>query len=274
MTTREVVFVDASIVDAQRIINSLSGHADYILLKPDQDGLTQIKNWALTHTGYDAIHLISHGDDGMLQIGNASITGATLNQRAGDLDIIRTALAPNADLLIYGCNVAASEVGASFLNKLSSMLDADVAASTDLTGGTQGDEVLEYVLGEVQTQTLDLPELTASLLDPADTPVVTYTIAATDAWGARGYATEFATILTDNSTAMLFNSGKTLRIYNTSGTLTGTVDVNTLLTNGANGVIGLSNGNILVYGEITVPPSLRPSLSLIKTVIPFLHALS
>ena len=249
MNTREVVFVDASVADAQEIIGSLPEHAEYVLLNPNQDGLDQIKIWALTHTDYDAIHVISHGADGMLQVGQTSLTESLLDQRAGDLDIIRSALAPDADLLIYGCNVAATEVGNSFLKKLSGMLDVDVAASTDLTGGPQGNEILEYALGEVQTQPLDLPELSVSLLDPADPPVITYTISATDAWGARGYATEFATILSDNSAAILFDSGKTLRVYNGSGTLSGTVDVNTLLTNGANGVLGLSNGNILVYGE-------------------------
>ncbi|MGB5440287.1 MAG: DUF4347 domain-containing protein, partial [Gammaproteobacteria bacterium] len=63
------------------------------------------------------------------------------------------ALSAEADLLIYGCNLAANEAGESLVNDLGRLTGADVAASDDLTGSAAlgGDWVLEYQTGQVET---------------------------------------------------------------------------------------------------------------------------
>ncbi len=58
-----------------------------------------------------------------------------------------------ADLLIYGCDLAAGQQGRALVQALGSLCDCDVAASTDMTGQAMygGDWQLEFVLGHVET---------------------------------------------------------------------------------------------------------------------------
>ena len=64
------------------------------------------------------------------------------------------ALADDADILIYGCNLAASESGEMLVESLASLTGADVAASDDLTGHESlgGDWELEYRAGEIDAE--------------------------------------------------------------------------------------------------------------------------
>jgi len=71
--------------------------------------------------------------------------GAVANQEIGDPEW--------ADLLIYGCNLAATAEGESLVNALARLTSADVAASDDLTGSAKlgGDWELEYRTGTVES---------------------------------------------------------------------------------------------------------------------------
>jgi VCBS repeat-containing protein len=62
-------------------------------------------------------------------------------------------LSPEADLLFYGCDLAASADGRSLLTTIGNWANADVAASTDSTGYQSfgGDWVLEFNTGHVET---------------------------------------------------------------------------------------------------------------------------
>ncbi len=64
------------------------------------------------------------------------------------------ALREDADILIYGCNLAAGEAGLQLIDELADLTGADVAASTDLTGDADqgGDWDLEHRSGELETQ--------------------------------------------------------------------------------------------------------------------------
>ncbi len=62
-------------------------------------------------------------------------------------------LAPDGDILFYGCNLAAGTVGAKFLDQLAQATGANIAASDDLTGSVRlgGDWQLESQAGTVDT---------------------------------------------------------------------------------------------------------------------------
>ncbi|MEG4494914.1 Ig-like domain-containing protein, partial [Microcoleus sp. D3_18_C4] len=62
------------------------------------------------------------------------------------------ALTANGDILLYGCDVAAGEVGENFVKRLSEITGADVAASTDKTGNAAlgGDWELEKTTGSIE----------------------------------------------------------------------------------------------------------------------------
>ena len=60
---------------------------------------------------YDAIHIISHGNEGEVILGNSSLTADNLNQYADELAGWADALGEDADLLFYGCDLAGNEAG-------------------------------------------------------------------------------------------------------------------------------------------------------------------
>ncbi len=150
---KEVVFIDTAVADFQQLARGVKDGVEVVLLDSSKDGLSQITAWAETHTGYDAIHIISNGSEGQLTLGGISVTDATLTARRADLVTIGQALTASGDILLYGCNVAQGTQGQAFINDLAALTGADVAASTDLTGSTalKGDWVLESQVGEIAT---------------------------------------------------------------------------------------------------------------------------
>jgi len=68
------------------------------------------------------------------------------------------------EILLYGCNVAAGEKGEAFVQKLSKLTKANIAASFDITGSAQkgGNWVLEYATGAIKTGLAIEPEVMAN----------------------------------------------------------------------------------------------------------------
>ncbi|MGM3159355.1 DUF4347 domain-containing protein [Dickeya undicola] len=145
-THKEVVFVDTSVADYQTLVNQVPAGTEVVLLDSSKDGLTQMAEWAQTHSGYDAIHIISHGSEGQVSLGTLTLNATTAASRAADLAVLGSALTEDGDLLLYGCDVA-SNTGAAFLTEVADLTGADVAASTDATGASTlgGNWTLEAV---------------------------------------------------------------------------------------------------------------------------------
>ena len=115
-------------------------------------------------SGIDAIHLLSHGTVGAVDLGSLLLDKTQLALHQGELQQIGQSLSPDADFLIYGCNVGAGEAGRQLVNELAITTGADVAASTNLTGSADlgGDWNLELATGNIDTRPL-VDEKTAKL---------------------------------------------------------------------------------------------------------------
>jgi len=156
--TAEIAFVDISLPDAQKLIDDLQAQHDagrpieIVRIDGGEDGITRISQTLAQRSDVSAVHLLSHGSDGTLQLGSARLDAATLLARAGELAQWSTALSADADLMLYGCDVAASATGQHLLENLAALTGADVAASNDLTGAAArgGDWVLEFASGSIQ----------------------------------------------------------------------------------------------------------------------------
>jgi large repetitive protein len=155
----ELVVVDSRVEDADSLLAALTADGtrrfEIIRLDADHDGVDQL-NWALaSYHDVAAIHILAHGEAGRLQLGSGWIDGETLHGRADEVFAWRESLTANADILIYGCDVAAGDAGSTFVAMLADYTGADVAASTDLTGNTGqgGDWVLEYQYGQIESRT-------------------------------------------------------------------------------------------------------------------------
>ena len=158
-TTR--VFIDSRVNDKGRLISQFALGTEYQVLDANQDGIDQMVTALSGYSGYDSIQIISHGAPGSLTIGSTLLNNSTLELYATQLALMGSALTSAGDLLLYGSNVAAGEQGRQFIETLSQITGADVAASDDPTGGTAagGDWVLEVQTGTVEPAAMvDAPE--------------------------------------------------------------------------------------------------------------------
>ena len=163
---RELVFVNENIADYQQLIANLQKADDnrvieVVVLDADRDGIAQISEFLADRADLAAVHVITHGTDGKINLGNTWLNSATLQQNSAAVAGWGHALSETGDLLFYGCNIAADSVGQSLLNDIADLTGADVAASDDLTGSVTagGDWVLEYENGEIETDVALRPEV-------------------------------------------------------------------------------------------------------------------
>jgi Domain of unknown function (DUF4347)/Bacterial Ig domain/Bacterial cadherin-like domain len=157
--TAEIAFVDTATPDYARLVEGLRETAlaagrdlEVVLIDRDQDGLRAITDTLARKTGLDAVHIISHGEAGAVQLGHARLDFVSLAARAAQIKGWGQALGADADLFIYGCNVAATAEGRSLVDALARLTGADVAASDDFTGTAAlgGDWILEYRRGQIE----------------------------------------------------------------------------------------------------------------------------
>nr|USU32458.1 tandem-95 repeat protein [Methylobacterium sp. OTU13CASTA1] len=150
----EIVVIDRGVADLATLLAGVPAAAEVILIDSATDGFDQLADALKGRSGIDAIHILSHGSAGDLRLGTGDLTAATIQGRyAADLAIIGNALTAKGDLVIYGCDFAAGDVGARAAAMLASATGADVAASDDATGATTlgGDWNLEVHDGAIET---------------------------------------------------------------------------------------------------------------------------
>jgi hypothetical protein len=170
--TREVVFVDGGIDDYESLVEDLlentrtserAGRSiEVVVLDSDRDGISQIADVLSRYAeesgeptnALSAVHIVSHGTDAGIQLGGTWLTNESLGSRASDVALWRNSLSENADLLLYGCNLAGSHEGKALVEELAALTGADVAASVDTTGATTlgGDWDFEHRTGSVETE--------------------------------------------------------------------------------------------------------------------------
>ena len=138
--SQEIVFVDADVDNYQQLVDDLHNNADtnrnieVVVLDRDRDGIEEISEFLSQRDDLDAIHIISHGSDGSVELGNTSLNADSLEQNNLKIALWANSFTEAGDILIYGCNLAETGAGQSLINDLSALTLTDVAASTDLTG--------------------------------------------------------------------------------------------------------------------------------------------
>ncbi|WP_291588604.1 DUF4347 domain-containing protein [Comamonas sp. UBA7528] len=150
---QEVVFVDSQVPNLAELLAGLSSSAEVVILDAGKDGLQQMADYLQGRNGLDAIHLLSHGADGTVQMGNVWLSSANLGEHSAALQGIGAALKADGDLMLYGCDVGQGDKGQAFLDQLAVITGADVAASADDTGAAAlgGNWSLERSSGQIET---------------------------------------------------------------------------------------------------------------------------
>jgi len=121
---RAIVFINANFSNCDTLIQQIIPEMRVIVINLQADGIREICR---------EMYIIAQGSPGCIYLGNTQLSLNTLIQYSSELQNWFTNAA-DADfdvprLHLYGCDVAAGDVGEEFMTKLSSIVRVKIAAS-------------------------------------------------------------------------------------------------------------------------------------------------
>ncbi|MES2936176.1 MAG: DUF4347 domain-containing protein, partial [Pseudomonadota bacterium] len=215
----ELVFIESDVADAQLLMQSMQAQGrEVYLLDPGQDGLALIASVLEGRGEISALHLVTHGGQGWIDLGATKLDAAAVAARQSELQAIGNHLSAGGDILLYGCDVAAGD-GPSFVQALAAATGADVAASSDTTGAASlgGDWDLEVRSGDVEAQ----PAVDASLAELYAHILALSNVTATFGTGAGNNFTNTGGYNNATDDVAYKVSGDTAYVLNVNGTVDG-----------------------------------------------------
>ena len=162
ISQRAIVLIDERVDAPNLLAEGVRVGVSVEMVRVDGDGIEQItdrlREFVAQHGRLDAVHICSHGSPGNLYLGNTVLNASTIATYSDSLQQWREFLTPNANLLLYGCEVAAGN-GADFVGKLSQLTGATIAASVDRTGSVAngGTWNLAFSTGEIREPLAFMP---------------------------------------------------------------------------------------------------------------------
>ena len=149
-----LVFIDSGIDQYELLVEGILPTTEFIILERHRDGVIQISEILSTRPASN-IQIIAHGSPGSLQLGNSQLNLNSLHTYRLSLQQWQA-----AEILIYGCEVAAGETGQAFIEGLHQLTGANIAASTGKIGNAQqgGTWELEVKIGQIATTLALKPE--------------------------------------------------------------------------------------------------------------------
>ncbi len=208
-----IAFVDGSVAQYQSLTTSIKAGIDVYVLDPLQDEVKQITQALAGRSDISSLYILSHGEVGGLKLGSLNLDLSDLGDYSADLHAWAKSLTANADVVLYGCNIASGDQGKEFVNALSQITGADIAASIDLTGNAAqgGNWDLEYATGQIESASA----LTANVLTAYQGLLVAPTITLS--------STPLA--YTENGSAVILANGATVQDIDSANFNTGKLTV-------------------------------------------------
>ncbi|MEM7626058.1 MAG: cadherin-like domain-containing protein [Planctomycetota bacterium] len=254
----EIVFVDLDANDQQALVESLRTRGgiqrqlEVVFLEADRDGMEQITATLADRADVDAVHIVSHGTTGAVRLGDNTLTATNLDDYTDQVRSWGRALTEHADVLFYGCDLAATDTGRDLMERIAEACGCDVAASDDLTGhaSLSGDWDLEFATGAIEASVIVDAELAGSWLVRLDTVsglLAHWTfdsIAGADDSSGNGYDGTLA------GGANIDTAGATNQIGNGKLSLDGTGDYVELSPQAGN-FAGLGEGTVSAWVNFT-----------------------
>ncbi len=156
--SHEIVFIDEGVENYEQLVTDVQAQAsdgrriEVVVLKAGESGIDQISRTLAQYQDLSAVHIISHGQAGALQLGGVALDYEALLAHATQIEQWSDAFDERGDVLVYGCDLASSGQGRSLVEALSRLTGADVAASDDGSGASSwgGDWELEYAAGGIE----------------------------------------------------------------------------------------------------------------------------
>ncbi|MCJ8278973.1 MAG: DUF4347 domain-containing protein [Rivularia sp. ALOHA_DT_140] len=151
---RTLVVIDDAVEDFQSLVKVLLPSSQVVVIKPNFNEMEQITQILNKFTRLQSLHIISNGSPGCLYLGNSHLSLFSLSSYASQL---QNWSVPN--ILLYGCNVAAGNVGKEFIRRLHLFTGANIGASIwedDMTAKGVCLQ-LNYFLGQINSNLMILP---------------------------------------------------------------------------------------------------------------------
>ncbi|MFW3765465.1 Ig-like domain-containing protein [Klebsiella pneumoniae] len=149
----EVYVIDQHISGWQPLVDQVPQGSQVVIIDENSSGLSQLADALKGETNISAIHILSHGASDTITLGTDVLTADNLSAWSSQLSAIGASLSDSGDILLYGCDVSAQDN--AFITRFAEVTQADVAASSDMTGSAalSGDWVLENHTGSIEAKT-------------------------------------------------------------------------------------------------------------------------
>ena len=131
-----IVILDPTIPDSQHLASGIKPDTATYILKSQPDAVEQITAILAQHRGIETLHIITHGDSGSLYLGTTELNSSNIQNYSYQLQQWRNSLTDNANIILYGCNVAAGDRGHQFLTQVHQLTGANIAANPHPTGNS------------------------------------------------------------------------------------------------------------------------------------------
>lgn len=122
---QSLVVIDAAVNNYQYLLTNRLLGIDVHILDGQQDGITQLQT-LFQSQHLSSLHLICQGAPGQLQLGTTLLSEINLWVYADAIRQWRSSLSDNAEIFIYGCDLAANRVGQAFISWLKLLTGAYV----------------------------------------------------------------------------------------------------------------------------------------------------
>ena len=257
----QLLFVDSKVKDYQNLTETTNSDTEVIVLKGDRDGIDQISETLKQRKNIAAVHILSHGAAASVQIGATELNLSNIETYRDRLEKwfalpaeanSNSQITAKPEILLYGCNVAATEVGVAFVQRLSQLTGAEVAASDNLTGNAAlgGDWELEVSTGKIETAVAFSQEARAAYSG------VLATFTATDFTSLKN-AILFANVLPDaddiNITGNItFSAGQILPIVSTPVNFVGSTTTGVTINGSNNPILFVDNSATVNLSNLTI----------------------
>ncbi|NOY71737.1 MAG: DUF4347 domain-containing protein [Gammaproteobacteria bacterium] len=134
----ELVIVNSNTPNFQSLVDGLlkqqnnERQFDVLILNNNQNGIEQITTALSNYQNLDAVHLISQGSNGQVQLGDSNLSYENIDTYSSNIANWGNALSQNADFLIYGCDLSSGDTGLNLIDSLSVLAGTDIAENDDL----------------------------------------------------------------------------------------------------------------------------------------------
>lgn len=182
--SKEIVFVDSAVRNYQDLLGSKINDVDIYILNAEENAFTQMTNILSTKENISAIHVISHGNVGAIELAGEIYDAKALEAYQDEMMAWRDSLREGADILLYGCRIGANQEGLDFMNEFAMLTGADILASEDLTAAEDlgGNFILERRIGEIEAMNIVDLQTARNFREVLESqPIVSFEIGAVNA---------------------------------------------------------------------------------------------